>query len=81
MSDIHGKYLVLFMCLFERLESDCVGQFMCGDGTPSCVNMSLVCDGYRDCTDGRDESNTTAVSSPTPKYRVLGQRLFKACTH
>lgn len=43
-----------------------VGQFRCANAL--CIPLSYHCDGYRDCIDGSDESNCTAIACPENKF-------------
>ena len=33
------------------------GGFMCTTGMPTCINTTLLCDGYPHCYDGSDEDS------------------------
>ena len=42
--------------VFFAVEPDCAEtEFSCGDG--ECMSNDRLCDGSRDCLDGRDEEN------------------------
>lgn len=43
-----------------------VGQFRCENAL--CIPASFHCDGYRDCQDGTDEQNCTAIACPGNKF-------------
>lgn len=43
-----------------------VGQFRCTNAI--CIPLSYHCDGYRDCLDGSDEANCTAIACPENKF-------------
>ncbi|XP_046879507.1 suppressor of tumorigenicity 14 protein homolog [Hypomesus transpacificus] len=51
-------------------ESTCPRQFRCGDGR--CVPLRKVCDGVKDCSDGRDEAKC-AFCKPGEVYCGNGQ--------
>ncbi|XP_053716301.1 suppressor of tumorigenicity 14 protein homolog [Synchiropus splendidus] len=59
----HKGFHLLFRVLSP--EGSCPRQFRCGDGR--CVPLRKVCDGVRDCSDGRDE----AKCSPCRPGEVL----------
>lgn len=42
------------------------GQFRCANAL--CIPLSYHCDGYRDCVDGSDEANCTAIACPENKF-------------
>lgn len=43
-----------------------IGQFTCSNYL--CIPATYHCDGYKDCTDGSDEANCTAIACPDNKY-------------
>ena len=32
-------------------------MFQCGNGTPVCISPHAICDGVKDCSDGKDEES------------------------
>ncbi|XP_064187903.1 suppressor of tumorigenicity 14 protein isoform X1 [Anguilla rostrata] len=48
----HKGFYILFRAFTQ--ESSCPRQFRCGDGR--CIPLRKVCDGVKDCSDGRDEA-------------------------
>ncbi|KAG9328083.1 hypothetical protein JZ751_016602, partial [Albula glossodonta] len=53
----HKGFYILFRAFTQ--ETSCPRQFRCGDGR--CVPLRKVCDGVRDCADGRDEARPGEV--------------------
>lgn len=43
-----------------------IGQFRCSNAL--CIPATYHCDGYKDCADGSDEANCTAIACPDNKY-------------
>lgn len=43
-----------------------IGQFRCSNAL--CIPATYHCDGYKDCSDGSDEANCTAIACPDNKY-------------
>ncbi|KAJ8413191.1 hypothetical protein AAFF_G00091870 [Aldrovandia affinis] len=56
----HKGFYILFRAFTQ--ESSCPRQFRCGDGR--CVPLRKVCDGVKDCSDGRDEARCCKYHSP-----------------
>ncbi|KAM4606089.1 suppressor of tumorigenicity 14 protein homolog [Polymixia lowei] len=52
----HKGFYLLYRAF--STESTCPRQFRCGDGR--CIPLRKLCDGVRDCSDGRDETKCTS---------------------
>jgi len=62
------SYIIHTITCVIYIVSSCDGMFSC-TSSPQCVELTKLCDGVSDCTDGSDEQSQSC--SPKPSKLLL----------